>query len=166
MSTKTATKKSSAQRDEARAERWQMIRTAAESAELSILTVPGFFEAVETLAKASGLSPRNAGVVLIQRPAASKVQSFRAWKEAGRCVRKGERALWILAPTTKRKGGDEEAEGKEAEKPREDTDGKTEGEAEGSKKKAAPGFVPVPVFDVSQTDAIEEVEAGAQAATA
>src|SRR4051812_21564571 len=58
------------------------------------------------------------------------VAGFRAFLDLNRCVRKGEKAIRILAPVTV--------------KPR-DTDGQETGESK-------PFFRPVPVFDVSMTD--------------
>lgn len=62
------------------------------------------------------------------------VGGFRQWLEAGRCVRKGEKAAYILRPVARKK------------------DDASEDHAE---DKGAPSrFVPIPVFDVSQTDTI------------
>jgi hypothetical protein len=46
-----------------------------------------------------------ANVVLIgaQRPQASQVAGFHDWKRLHRSVRKGEKAIWILAPMVARK---------------------------------------------------------------
>jgi antirestriction protein ArdC len=69
-------------------------------------------------------------VVLIasQFPAASRVAGFHAWKKLGRSVAKGEKAIWILAPMTVRKGGESDDE------------------------RVVRGFKHVPVFDISQTE--------------
>lgn len=60
---------------------------------------------------------------------ASQANGFKSWLEKGRCVRKGESALWIYAPMVKRD--------------------KETGESE------VFGFKLVPVFDVAQTDVVE-----------
>jgi antirestriction protein ArdC len=77
-------------------------------------------------------SAGNVLLVLAQRPDASRVAGFRAWLALGRAVRRGEHAIWILAPMVRpRPGDDPDAE------PR------------------AGGFKWVPVFDVSQTEGEE-----------
>lgn len=67
-------------------------------------------------AKLDGYSDRNASLIAMQcwerGWAATDVDGFRAWLDRGRCVRKGERGLQILAPMT---GTDEPAEGSDGE---------------------------------------------------
>ena len=55
---------------------------------------------------------------------------FRAWQRMGRVVRRGERAIWILAPVVDRTRGDDEEPSRHVVR----------------------GFRHVPVFDVSQTE--------------
>ena len=76
------------------------------------------------------MSPKNTCMLALQNAAVSVVGGFRQWLDAGRCVRKGEKALAIWVPVEFKKG--------------EDTD----------EKKT--GFVIGNVFDVSQTDPIEQ----------
>ncbi len=40
----------------------------------------------------------NALLICAQDPGATRVAGFATWKKLGRSVRKGERAIWILAP--------------------------------------------------------------------
>lgn len=70
-------------------------------------------------------SVSNQLLIWCQRPDATRVAGFNTWKSLGRMVRKGEKALRILAPMT-----------------RKDDDGET----------MVFGFKPVCVFDVDQTD--------------
>ena len=74
-------------------------------------------------------------VVLIasQLPGASRVAGFRSWLKLGRNVRRGEKAIWILAPMRFKKTNDEDA-----------GEGRT-----------IAGFKYVAVFDVSQTEGAE-----------
>jgi len=44
----------------------------------------------------------NTLLIALQRPDATQVAGFRKWLEMGRCVRKGEKGLAILAPIVKR----------------------------------------------------------------
>jgi antirestriction protein ArdC len=71
-------------------------------------------------------------VVLIasQRPGATKVAGFRTWKRLDRSVRRGEKAIWVVAPMVAKRG-EEGAIGEE---------------------KVIRGFKHVPVFDISQTE--------------
>jgi hypothetical protein len=75
----------------------------------------------------------NVLLIAAQCPEATQVAGFRAWRDLGRFVRAGERAIWILAPLVYR--------------PR--------GLAEEGAEVVVRGFKFVPVFDVSQTDGAE-----------
>ncbi len=75
----------------------------------------------------------NVALIGQQRPDATRVAGFRAWQALGRSVRRGERAIWILAPLLATRSLDEDAE-------------------EGQGARIVRGFKAVPVFDVSQTD--------------
>lgn len=74
-------------------------------------------------------------LVALQRPDATRVTGYRSWEKIGRKVRRGEKAIRILAPRTFTR---------EVEK----TDGTT-------KTERGLYFVSVPVFDVSQTEGDE-----------
>lgn len=71
----------------------------------------------------------NTLLIVRQRPDATIVAGYAAWRSLGRAVRAGERAIWIVAPLRRR------------------------GEAAGQMRPA--GFRRVAVFDVSQTDGRE-----------
>jgi hypothetical protein len=74
-------------------------------------------------------SPQNVWLILMECPHATKVAGFRKWQSMGRCVRKGEKGIAILAPILKKFDDDE---GEEVDK--------------------LIGFKIVYVFDVTQTD--------------
>lgn len=77
----------------------------------------------------------NAYLIGSQCPEATQVAGFQAWRtDHGRYVRKGEHAIWILAPLTFR---------------RTETDDET---GEETTVRGVRGFRGVAVFDVSQTD--------------
>ena len=78
-------------------------------------------------------SANNVVLISMQCPEASRVAGFNAWRKMGRFVRKGEKAIWILAPMVY----------KQAEA------------ADGDDERVIRGFKPVAVFDVSQTDGEE-----------
>jgi antirestriction protein ArdC len=75
----------------------------------------------------------NMMLILWQKPDAARVAGFNAWKKLGRTVKKGEKALQILAPRLR----------------------KTKDEETGEEGMALAGFLGVPVFDVSQTEGAE-----------
>jgi hypothetical protein len=76
------------------------------------------------------LSIRNNCLIALQTSApVTVVAGFRQWLAAGRCVRKGESALWILAPMTRKAKAEDQ------------TDDDT-----------VTFFREVPVFDIGQTD--------------
>lgn len=71
---------------------------------------------------------------LLMFAGASQVAGFRKWQGLGRNVKKGEKAIWILAPYFKKVT----AEGQEDE--------------EEETEKVISGFFSVPVFDIAQTE--------------
>jgi len=79
----------------------------------------------------------NALLIGAQRPDATRVAGFAAWKKLGRTVVRGEKAIWILAPMVGR---------------RTRTDG-------GEEKRPIYGFRPVAVFDQGQTEGDDLPEA-------
>ncbi len=87
---------------------------------------------LDTSARFWRYSWRNQVLILLQCPAASRVAGFRAWQELGRRIVGGSKAIRILAPFTKKV---------------EETDKET---GERTERKIT-FFVPVAVFDVSQT---------------
>ena len=78
-------------------------------------------------------SANNVVLISMQCPEATRVAGFNAWRKMGRFVRKGEKAIWILAPMVY----------KQAEA------------ADGDYERVIRGFKPVAVFDLSQTDGEE-----------
>jgi len=92
-------------------------------------------EYLKVLARFHRYSFGNVMLILWQMPAATHVAGFHTWRQLGRFVRKGEKAITIIAPMMIRPKVDE-------------------GRAESEAKPAAPRlrFRGVSVFDVSQTD--------------
>lgn len=82
----------------------------------------------------------NTMLILAQCPNATRVAGFKTWLKFNRAVKKGEKALWILAPRFfKSKASETE--------PTTITDGDQEDGTQGRVY-----FRPVPVFDLSQTE--------------
>lgn len=77
-----------------------------------------------------GYSFRNLMLIQAQKPNASYVASFKRWKELDRSVRKGEKALRVLAPRFVME----------------------KDETTGLDKQKLVGYISCPVFDVSQTE--------------
>lgn len=89
------------------------------------------------VAEFEGYSERNAILIAMQCPTATELHGFKAWLDLGRCVRKGESGIQILAPAGKVETKDN---GKDA-------DGET---VEGTRTRQL--FRLAYVFDVAQTD--------------
>jgi antirestriction factor ArdC-like protein len=122
-----------------RAERRRADRDRLEQAARALLSSKGWQRWVRVRAT-NGLARYSFGnqlLIAMQRPDASYVAGFRAFLELNRCVRKGERAIRILAPMSVR-----------------DRESQTSGTgvaADGAEGRRTV-FRAVPVFDVSQTD--------------
>lgn len=67
-------------------------------------------------------------MLLLMRAGATNVMGFRQWHSVGRSVKKGARAIWILAPRFKKKEEEKDSESQLI------------------------GFISVPVFDYEQTE--------------
>ena len=89
---------------------------------------------LETMSKFWRYSYHNQLLIVHQMPRATRVAGFRKWREMGRWVRKGSKAIRILAPRFRKMlVYDEETKGF-------------------IEKEEVVYFVPVPVFDLSQTE--------------
>ncbi len=85
---------------------------------------------LKTMARFHRYSLHNVCLILAQRPAATRVAGFHAWRTLGRFVRKGEKGIAILAPIVSRRSQ----------------------ETDEDKSRPVVGFRPAYVFDVEQTD--------------
>ncbi|MHB8233480.1 MAG: ArdC-like ssDNA-binding domain-containing protein [Solirubrobacteraceae bacterium] len=131
--------------DAERAERRQADRNRSEQAARALLSSDGWQRWVR-VRSTNGLSRYSFGnqlLIAMQRPDATYVAGFRAFLELNRCVRKGERAIRILAPMSIR---NQDAR-RHAEKGRERAD---------EPKRMV--FRAVSVFDVSQTEPLPDTE--------
>ena len=127
MSSKTLSESErAAYRDAKRAEQ----RALVEASCRELLSSEGWRRFAETRAAFHRYSFGNCMLIAMQRPDAAQVAGFKAWQSLGRQVRKGERAIRILAPM--------------AIKERDGVGAET-GEA-------FTIFRAVPVFDIAQTD--------------
>jgi len=101
-----------------------------------------FKQYLETMSKFWKYSYHNQLLIVHQMRRASKVAGFRKWRQIGRFVKKGSKAIRILAPRFRKYAELDEKSGELIE------------------KQEVVDFVPVPVFDISQTDGepLPEVE--------
>jgi hypothetical protein len=86
----------------------------------------------------------------------SYVTGFKAFTELGYVVRKGEKALWVLAPRTVIVTDDEDDSRGKAVRRSAGSDRNVETDAKGIKRRTY--FRAVPVFDASQVDEIPEAK--------
>lgn len=84
-------------------------------------------------------STKNQEMIFAQFEGATQCAGFNKWLEAGRVVRKGERAIKIMAPT---------------ERTETDEDGKVVMDPKTGKPEKEMAYIMVSVFDVSQTEEI------------
>lgn len=95
---------------------------------------------LSTMSRFHNYSFGNVMAIAMQRPDAVRVAGFHTWKALGRNVKKGEKAIRILAPLI----GKGKSESSEAECP--------DGAQENTVKPHVYGFRGVCVFDISQTE--------------
>jgi antirestriction protein ArdC len=101
---------SAEQRAEYRQAKQSEQRERVERAVRELLTSDGWRRWAETRATFHNYSMGNCMLIATQAPDATQVAGFRAWQALGRNVRKGERAIAIMAPmsvTEKDASGDE-----------------------------------------------------------
>lgn len=133
-----APKGSPHERHAVRAEKVAEASRLLEAGVREVIGAEGFRRYLRFSARFHRYSANNALLILAQRPDATRVAGYGAWRSMGRQVRRGEKGIRILAPVT-RKAEDERGE---EEPPR-----------------AVVGFRTATVFDVSQTDGEELPEA-------
>lgn len=85
---------------------------------------------LKTMARFHRYSLHNVCLIVAQRPTATRVAGFHTWRALGRCVRKGEKGIAILAPIVARHRDDTEAD----------------------ESRTVVGFRTAYVFDVEQTE--------------
>lgn len=117
------------QREQYKAQKATEARERIERSVRELLTSEGWRRWAETRATFHRYSFGNCLLIAQQAPQATQIAGFKSWQSLGRQVRKGERAIRIMAPmSVKRENADT-------------------GEVE-----RVPFFRAVPVFDIAQTD--------------
>src|SRR5690348_11902143 len=61
-----------------------------------------FLKLMHFYARFHRYSARNTLLIMLQRPEAARVASYKRWLDLGRQVKKGSKAIWIYSPMTKR----------------------------------------------------------------
>ena len=120
-------------------EKVKMITEKLEQGVKDVFTSDRYMEYLQVMGRFHRYSANNVMLITLQMPFASRVAGFKKWNELERHVKKGEKAITILAPT-KRKVI------------REVVNDKGEKEME---EHQYTSFLPVSVFDVSQTEGKE-----------
>ncbi len=134
-------------------ERLDRLMEQLETGTQEIFTSGRYAAYLAAVSKFHRYSCRNTILIFMQRPAASHVAGFHAWKkDFGRSVRKGERGIQILAPCPKRKWIDRDKIDAQTGQPVKDEDGNPVRESEII---TIPRYRVVTVFDVSQTEGRE-----------
>ena len=103
---------------------------------------------LDTMAKFPRYSLNNNILIMIQKPDATLCQSYTGWKQMGRYVKKGEKGIRILAPTSYKL---------EREQDKTDENGRKILDKDGEPVKETvevniTAFKPVSTFDLSQTE--------------
>jgi antirestriction protein ArdC len=115
---------------EQRRERLDQLGQQLEAGIAAVQSSDQFKAYLRTAAKFHHYSHNNVILIICQCPQATRVAGYNAWKALGRQVRKGETAIRILAPITRRIDDATEADG----------------------DRYVVAFKAAPVFDISQTD--------------
>lgn len=124
-----ARKFTDAERAASRQEKRAEARQQVERATRALLSSDGWRQWAQTRATFHDYSWSNCALIAMQRPDATRVAGFKAWQQLGRQVRKGERAIRIMAPMTVSRENVETGE-----------------------DERVLFFRAVPVFDIAQTD--------------
>ncbi|MEH2941317.1 ArdC-like ssDNA-binding domain-containing protein [Lachnospiraceae bacterium KK002] len=99
-----------------------------------------------TMSKFTSYSLNNTLLIAMQKPDATTVAGYTTWKSLGRQVKKGEKAIQILAPIIYKKK--REDEGKEDDR----ISARRDKPLSGKTEKILVGFKMVNVFDISSTE--------------
>lgn len=163
-SRRTVSPQERAARDAVRAEKLTALHAEIVTGVDALATSEAWQAMLRTAAKFHHYSLRNQLLIAAQAPHATRVAGFTTWQRLGRQVRKGERAIAILAPrtTTVRAGGETtpdatagaqtgERGGTEAGE-RGGTEAGARGGTEAGARRVLRGVSVAYVFDVSQTE--------------
>lgn len=126
-----------AELDQKRQERISQLQAELVRGIEELLSGGGWVAWLEMSRRFHQYSLRNQILILRQNPTATQVAGYRAWQAMGRQVRRGEKAITVLAPIT-RTISDNETVPEPGER--------------GERGRRIVGFKPSSVFDINQTD--------------
>lgn len=112
-----------------RSDRVRELQAQLEQQVSELVTGEDWAAMLQTASRFHRYSANNVMLIMMQRPDATRVAGFNAWKQFNRYVRRGEHGIRILAPCTYKVEGDD-----------------------GDERWILRGFKVVTVFDVSQTE--------------
>lgn len=148
---------------EERQERRREDMQRLEQATLKLMESDGWQGWLETRARFRKYSMHNTMLILHQNPDATMVTGYRKWQELGYQVRRGEKAIKILAPRTytrKREGDEQDAQGGRAARPSGPVSITEMAATAKGEQEEARGiyFASVSVFDRGQVEPIPDAE--------
>ena len=135
---------SQAERDERRRRQLTDLHTRLTHAVEDLAHGDAWRRMLDIAARLPTYSPNNVLLITVQRPDATRVAGYQAWRAMGRHVRKGETGIAILAPCLYREPAAEAAT-KAGPPP-------VAGDAVARTSQVLRGFRVVHVFDITQTD--------------
>jgi antirestriction protein ArdC len=147
MATHSRRRPSRTERDARRREQLEQLQQATNA----LLTSEGWQQWLKTRSRFHRYSLRNTLLIAFQCPHATHVAGFRKWLELGRCVRKGEKGIRILAPVRPRRNNEQDKSESEPDNNNNNDDN----------EQRPVGFRLAAVFDVSQTEPLPGVEPAA-----
>lgn len=106
-------------------------------------------EYLRVMARFHRYSFRNTVLIALQKPDATRLAGFQAWKRFGRHVKKGEKGIKVIAPTPYKKTVEVDKVDPHTRKPILDADGKPLKE---KKEVLVPYYKVTSTFDLSQTE--------------
>ena len=120
-----------------REERVKELQEQLQHGVAALMTSDGWQTWLSFISRFRQYSVRNQILIMAQKPDATQVAGYRAWQAAGRQVRRGEKAISVLGPLTRKLLDDA---------------GNPVLDDAGNPRLGIYGFRPMPVFDVTQTD--------------
>ena len=119
----------------------------------AILDGESFARYLRCLSRFHQYSVSNVGLILMQRPEATKVAGYRAWQALGRQVRKGEKGIAILVPFVSRvREGDAGDTAHNPQNPQNPAESAAGAQQQGDTVRVVSRFGVGYVFDLYQTD--------------
>lgn len=137
MSRRPLTAEQQARVAEQREQRVQELQDQIQQGVTALISAQGWQQWLSFMSRFRQYSLRNQILILQQMPTATQVAGYKTWQAAGRQVRRGEKAIAVLGPMTRKLTDD---------------NGNLQLDDNGQPKIGVFGFKALPVFDISQTD--------------